>query len=318
MDKAFKKASKITADDPVAFYRVSKINRAKMDSVSSTITAVLTKYQKAFPTMDQLPEFYQALIDLTVGIDDLKKSIAALGWCSGKVQKWTSQYHRDIYKCNNIGQMKTKLNAAYGRISSALEQIEGDLDFLRKARKHINDFPTVDPERPMAVLAGLPNAGKSQLVRAISSGRPKVATYPFTTKKVSIGHFKANRMKYQIMDTPGLLDRETRNEVEMQAILALELVADMILVVLDLNGQGGYSIPEHIGFFHKIKEQYPNHLVIPVENKIDLGTEYIHDEHYDDLLEESNLKEPFRVSGESGEGVEELRDWLIEKLDIIC
>ncbi|GAH40561.1 unnamed protein product [marine sediment metagenome] len=78
---------------------------------------------------------------------------------------------------------------------------------------------------PCVVVAGYPNVGKSSIVKNISTNKKiEVQEYPFTTKKLNMGHLELERrfdkIRIQCLDTPGILDRPMakRNNIELQAI----------------------------------------------------------------------------------------------------
>ena len=273
IDKAFRKASRVTVTGKSRIDLIRKKNTAKISSVSDSVSSTLRRYVKRFPSIDNLPPFYLEMVDLLIGADQLKKSLGAANWCASQVTRLSHSASSKIRRSRSTVDIDGFRSKFYGRTSSLVKQIGGDLVFLGEARNRIKMMPTIDPTMRTIVVAGAPNVGKSQLVAAISTARPKVASYPFTTKEISVGILELNREIYQIIDTPGLLDRpiEDRNEIERRGILALRHLANLVIFLVDPTGTCGYPVDYQESLLKSISEQFPAAKILVVENKADLS-----------------------------------------------
>ncbi|HDP97211.1 MAG TPA: hypothetical protein ENN25_05920 [Euryarchaeota archaeon] len=272
IDKAFRKASKVTVTGKSRIDLIRKKNIAKISSVSDSVSSTLKRYVKKFPSIDNLPPFYLEMVDLLIGSDQLKKSLGAADWCADQVKRLSHSASSKIRSSKSTLAIDEVRSKYYGRTSSLVKQIGKDLVFLGEARNKIKMMPTIDPAMRTIVVAGAPNVGKSQLVAAISTAKPKVASYPFTTKEISVGILELNRERYQIIDTPGLLDRpiEDRNEIERRGILALRHLANLVIFLIDPTGTCGYPVDYQESLLKSIGEQFPDARILVVENKADM------------------------------------------------
>ncbi|ATZ61599.2 MAG: NOG1 family protein [Methanosarcinales archaeon Met12] len=289
IDKAFKKASRTGGGKAV---RV-KATESMILTASNIISDNLLNNVRRFPNFDDIPQFYRELTDILVGIDQLKMSLSSLHWASTKVKTLSRSYIGNLRKGQNPAAIRKQ---AFGRIASVVREIDSDLKFLNEARGKLRKLPAV-ADIPTIIVAGYPNVGKSSFVAWISSAKPQISTYPFTTKGVLVGHFTHDGIGYQVIDTPGLLDRplSERNRIELQAISALKHLGDVVLFILDPSETCGYLLDAQKRLLVDIEKELKIPIVV-VTNKGDLrGVDA-------------------DMSTKTGEGVAEIKAQLIEIL----
>ena len=301
IDRAIKKSKKVQIYDRDIRYKNKKTIIAKTESFSSSIINNLDNYVKNFPSIDNIHKFYQEIIEIKFDKNKLKKSLGAIKWARDTSNMIYSKQSKSLTKSGNIEFLKQKQKEIYGRISSVLKQIDNDLRFVAEVQILLKDLPDIK-DISSIVIAGYPNVGKSSLLKQVSSAKPMIAQYPFTTKEIHVGHIeftdKFIKSRIQIIDTPGLLDRafSKRNEIEKQAIAALKYIADIIVFIIDPTETCGYSLEEQEGLLNNVKKIFKDKKIIIVENKSDM----IHSKS-------KNIK----ISCSSGEGIKELIDFLI-------
>lgn len=298
LDIAFHRASKASSRKGAPGEGPRNRELARVGTAARALEARLNGVVRAFPTIEKLHPFYRELVDVLVGIDQLKKSLGSMHWARDRIQEIRAQAEKDLRNTDQSHELKKIRKAAYGRMASFVGQISDDIDFVKQACIDLRDLPTLQLDRPVLVVAGFPNVGKSSFLRLASRAEPEVASYPFTTKGINIGHTKLRHVTIQIMDTPGLLDRplEERNDIERQAIYALGHAADAVLFMLDPSGHCGYPIEDQRHLLEEIERDFPDVDLLVVENKADL---------------ESTGEHP-AMSCETGDNVQEVIDLGLE------
>jgi nucleolar GTP-binding protein len=298
IERSFNKIKKVQITDRNAHYKKKKTIIAKTESFSTYIIQTLEQYVKKFPSIDALSSFYQDIIDIKIDVNKLKKSLGAVDWARKTCQRIYSKQSKSLKKSKNIDFLMQKQQEIFGRITSVLKQIDKELIFLAKAQNIMRVFPDIH-DIPTVVIAGYPNVGKSSILRCLSSAKPKIAQYPFTTKEIHVGHIERKDKhvvnRFQLIDTPGLLDRpfSERNKIEKQALSALRNLADIIVFVTDASETTGYSLENQLKLLSQIKKTFYNSSYIIVENKVDIKK-----------TDSKHLK----ISCETGEGIDELID----------
>ncbi len=260
LDKAFRRASKsgMTPGNDDTMIRIA----------GSVLSDNLGNLIRKFPSFENLPPFYRDMADILVGVDDMRISLSRLHWASGQIKDITKE---NIGRIKRGGEPSSCRRAAFGRMSSVIKSIDKDLNFLNDARNTLRKMPTIDPAVPTILIAGYPNVGKSSFLVKVTGARPEIASYPFTTKEVYVGHFIKDGEKYQVVDTPGLLDRSLseRNEIERQTIAALSHLKGVVLFIVDPSEHSGYPLESQLRLAEDIKS-WIDLPVLVAANKADI------------------------------------------------
>jgi GTP-binding protein len=160
-----------------------------------------------------------------------------------------------------------------------------------------------------AALVGLPNAGKSSLLRRISNAKPKVADYPFTTLQPVLGTVESpDGRQLTVADVPGLIEGASQGVGLGHEFLAHLERARLLLHVIDTAaadpaeqfGQIDHELAEYGAGLDERNQ-------VVVLNKIDLLPEPPPFE-----LEDARIVDVFHVSAATGAGIEELKRKLFE------
>ena len=204
-------------------------------------------------------------------------------------------------------------------MATICRRLKDPLVYLEQVRQHLGRLPSIDPNTRTLLICGYPNVGKSSFLRSVTRADVDVQPYAFTTKSLFVGHFDYKYLRFQAIDTPGILDHplEEMNTIEMQSITAIAHLRSAILYFMDLSEQCGYSVQAQTQLFHSIKPLFANKLVFVVINKIDITRPEDLDVETKAMLD-SMLKsgdvELLQLSCTTTEGVTEVKNAACERL----
>ena len=304
LEQAFRKAREKAASVGV-FQRGQRPRlkeEARVKAAGGLVSRKLHALLRQTPRIEEVHPFYRDVLDTMVGTDQFKKDMGAIKWALERTESLQRIHLREMRRIRR-GYASVR-KSYFGRLASVLKQVDPQLDELGRARAALRKLPDIDFDKACLLVCGPSNTGKSSLVRRISSAKPRIAAYPFTTKQVNVGHRDLGGRVLQIVDTPGLLDRplSKRNPIELRAIIALENLGDLAVFLFDPSETCGLPIEMQMSIYHSVANSLRKDTrLLVAANKIDLSPR----ENLEKL--ERTLNQPaIRISCLTGEGIEEL------------
>ncbi len=166
-------------------------------------------------------------------------------------------------------------------------------------------------------LLGMPNAGKSTLISVISSAKPKIADYPFTTLIPNLGVVtKPNGDGYVVADIPGLIEGASEGVGLGLDFLRHVERCRFLLHIVDLTMENPVENYKKINAeLKKHSQRLADLYQVVVLNKIDVLSEEEREKYYKEF--KSIAEDVFMISAASHENVEELKAFVSKKVNEI-
>ncbi|KAJ2974589.1 hypothetical protein NQ176_g5975 [Zarea fungicola] len=299
--------------------RIRGFYTRKVKFTQETFSEKFASILETFPRLQDIHPFHKDLLNTLYDADHFRIALGQLSTAKHLIETISRDYVRLLKYGQSLFQCKQLKRAALGRMATLVKRLKDPLMYLDQVRQHLGRLPSIDPNTRTLVICGYPNVGKSSFLRAITRADVDVQPYAFTTKSLFVGHFDYKYLRFQAIDTPGILDHplEEMNTIEMQSITAIAHLRSAIMYFMDLSEQCGYSVSAQIQLFKSIKPLFSNKLVFVVVNKIDVTRpEDLEPELKTEL--EGILKpgevEMLQLSCNTQEGVQDVKNAACERL----
>ncbi|KAF9881926.1 nucleolar GTP-binding protein 1 [Colletotrichum karsti] len=303
-------------------FKISRIRgfyTRKVKFTQETITEKLGQIIESFPRLNDIHPFHKDLINTLYDADHFKIALGQLSTAKHLIETISRDYVRLLKYGQSLFQCKQLKRAALGRMATLIKRLKDPLVYLDQVRQHLGRLPSIDPNTRTLLITGFPNVGKSSFLKSVSRADVDVQPYAFTTKSLFCGHFDYKYLRFQCIDTPGILDHplEEMNTIEMQSVTAIAHLRSAILYFMDLSEQCGYSIQAQINLFQSIKPLFQNKIVFIVVNKIDVVKPEDLDAETQEKLQallKSGEVEMLQLSCNTQEGVQSVKNAVCERL----
>ncbi|CAH0492866.1 hypothetical protein KXD40_001023 [Peronospora effusa] len=303
-------------------YAISRIRAFYMRKVKFTQQTCQEKLSQIiddFPRLDDLHPFYADLINILYDRDHYKLALGQVNTARALIDNIAKDYVRMIKYGDSLYRCKQLKRAALGRMCTLLKKQKASLEYLEEVRKHLSRLPSIDPNTRTLLITGFPNVGKSSFMNKVTRADVDVQPYAFTTKALYVGHLDYKYLRWQVIDTPGILDHslEDRNTIEMQAVTALAHLQASILFFMDISEQCGFTIEQQLSLFENIRPLFANKPLVLVCNKVDQmrfdALSENHQKMINTAVEETKAKF-FTMSNHSEENVMDVRNYACDEL----
>ncbi|ORY90922.1 P-loop containing nucleoside triphosphate hydrolase protein [Leucosporidium creatinivorum] len=256
-------------------FKITRIRSFYMRKIKFTQQAFeerLDKILSDFPVMDNLHPFLSSLLNVLYDKNHYKLALGQLNTARHLIVSVGKDYCRLVKFGDSLFRCKQLKKAALGRMATIMRRQKDPLAYLEEVRQHMSRLPTIDPTTRTLLICGYPNVGKSSFVNKVTRADVDVQPYAFTTKSLFVGHMDYKYLRWQVIDTPGVLDHplEEMNTIEMQSITALAHLRSCVLYFMDLSEQCGYTVEAQCQLYQSIKPLFTNKPTFIVVNKIDV------------------------------------------------
>lgn len=257
---------------------------------------------KSLPEPEKLAPIYREILFVFVSENDLKRARARMAFSAKKIEGMKMLFLEKLRHARHTQDSRKMRKEFFGRVAEFVRKSSDDFEMFSYLWKSLRNLPDLKEEKTFAI-AGLPNVGKTSLLKALTGSAPEIQPYPFTTKGLMIGYANFGFEEVQFVDTPGLLDRpmQKRNTIELQSIAVLKTISDFVIYVFDLSETCGFSLEQQKNLFEEVKKTF-HKPIIAVANKVDIVGGKTSEEIGADSVS---------VSCESGDGVHKLKEALI-------
>jgi len=303
-------------------YKISRIRSFYMRKVKftqSNFSEKLTAILQEFPKLEDIHPFYADLMNVLYDKDHYKLALGQINTARHLIDNVSKDYVRLLKFGDSLYRCKQLKRAALGRMATIMRRQNQSLQYLEQVRQHLSRLPTIDPNTRTLIITGFPNVGKSSFINKVTRADVEVQPYAFTTKSLYVGHTDYKYLRWQVIDTPGILDHplEDRNTIEMQAITALAHLRAAVLYFMDPSEQCGHLLEQQKSLFDSIKPLFANKPLIVVANKMDVvKRSELSDEKRAILeaIEAENKQDIMEMSTVTEEGVIEVKTKACEEL----
>eukprot|EP01130_Rhizamoeba_saxonica_P002257 TRINITY_DN12099_c0_g1_i1.p1 TRINITY_DN12099_c0_g1~~TRINITY_DN12099_c0_g1_i1.p1 ORF type:complete len:632 (-),score=152.94 TRINITY_DN12099_c0_g1_i1:116-2011(-) len=255
-----------------AISRIRKFYMRKVKFTQQTVNEKLSLILEGFPILDEIHPFYADLMNVLYDRDHYKLALGQLNTARRLIDNISRDYVRLLKFGDSLYRCKQLKRAALGRMMKLIKRNSTSLAYLEEVRQHLSRLPSIDPNTRTLLITGYPNVGKSSFINKVTRADVDVQPFAFTTQSLFVGHMDYKYLRWQVIDSPGILDHplEMRNTKEMQSITALAHLKAIILYFVDISEQCGYSIEQQVELFHNISPLFTGKPLLVVLNKIDV------------------------------------------------
>ena len=292
----------------------------KVKYTSETFCEKFQAILDGFPRLQDIHPFHKDLLNTLYDADHFKIALGQVATAKRLIETVSRDYVRLLKYAQSLFQCKSLKRAALGRMATICRRLREALVYLEQVRQHLGRLPSIDPNTRTLLICGYPNVGKSSFLKSITRADVDIQPYAFTTKSLFVGHFDYKYLRFQAIDTPGILDHplEEMNTIEMQSITAIAHLRSAILYFMDLSEQCGYSVQAQIQLFQSIRPLFANKLVFIVINKIDVtkpeDLEPEVQKQLQDLVTSNSNTELLQLSCITSEGIQEVKNAACDRL----